>query len=92
MLYASTQAGDHGHPRAFARVEVFVLSTIDKSARPSASLKGRRKVQFIFWKFHVDFCSVDNNKQYRMLYASTQAGGVELSVLPIVENIQNKTC
>ena len=28
ILYASTQAGDHGHPRAFARVELSVWATI----------------------------------------------------------------
>ena len=60
MLCASTQDGDHGHPRAFARVELSVLSTIEKSARPSASLKGRRKVKFSFRKVHVGFCNVDN--------------------------------
>ena len=29
MLYASTQAGDHGHPRAPARVGPFVISIVE---------------------------------------------------------------
>ena len=38
MLYASTQAGDHGHPRAFARVELSVLPIVEniqnKTSKP----------------------------------------------------------
>ena len=37
--------------RAHARVASSVLSTIEKAARPSASLKGRRNFKFSFWNY-----------------------------------------
>ena len=41
--------------RAPARARIPVLPTIEESAHPSASLKGHRNFQFIFWNYMAAF-------------------------------------
>ena len=100
MLYTRTQAGDHGHPRAFARVGLPVLPIVE-NIQKSLFKRGHTigHCEGFTWVSKPNWRQVYPN-QYRMLYARTQAGDhghprasarVGLSVLSQVENTHTRT-
>ena len=54
-------------PRARARLGSSVLSTTEKSARPSASSKGHRNFKFSFWNYTSTFLvwTIQNSRRAR---------------------------
>ena len=71
----STIQNPDARARARARARVGVLlSTIEKSARPSASLKGHRIFEFSFWDYMSAFLFRDNTELLPRARARARVG------------------